>query len=254
MVRVIEKLSLFVLILLVALRPLVPESYVSAGSHMTAALRAIGDPSPLATLIMDLFILVAMGGWLFAWFRNPTRRYHRTGIEWGLAIVGLAAVVSCVVAGNKRLAINASIDWLCYPLLTIALVQLMNRGWHRRLLLAAVLASACAQSVKCLEDHFIAFDQTAEYYQDHREEIWARQGVELDSARVELFEHRMQAREVSGFFPHSNVAGSYFVLCGLAGIAVAVTRWRRARDTAGRPMAVWAMLCALPLVSSIALT
>ncbi|GAG22623.1 unnamed protein product, partial [marine sediment metagenome] len=112
MPRVIEAISLFVLILVVSLRPLVAETYDSTGSSITAALESVADPSPLRTLVFDLLVLSSACGWLLARAIGPTRRYRRTGLEWGVAIVAIAAVISCLAAGNKRLAVNASIDWL----------------------------------------------------------------------------------------------------------------------------------------------
>ncbi len=247
--RYIETTSLFVLIALAVLRPLVAESYDSAGGAFTAALGEIGDPSPAATLVFDVLILLSACGWLLARAIGPFRPYRRTGLEWGLALVAIAAVVSCLFAGNQRLALNASIDWLCYPVAAIVLVQLMRQPWRRRILLAAVLASACVQAAHCLEQHFVGFGETREHYQSIRVEFWADQGVELDSSQVELFERRMLAREAAGFMPHSNVAGSYLVLCGFAAIALTVVTWRRARDPGGRALAA---ACALGVVIIVA--
>jgi hypothetical protein len=144
--RAIETLSLLALIGVVVLRPLVKETYDSAPSLLTEALEAVRDPTPLRTIVFDLLILGGVAGWLLARAIGPFRRYRRTGLEWGAILIALAAVISCVVAGNKRLALNATIDWLCYPLLAITLVQLLHRPWQRRLALAAVLATACAQA------------------------------------------------------------------------------------------------------------
>jgi hypothetical protein len=231
--RLIERTSLFVLISVAILRPLIAESYDSAGSPFTEALGTVQDPSPLRTLVFDLLIIGGFAGWLLARAIGSPRRYRRTGLEWGAVLVAIAAVVSCIVAGNKRLAINASIDWLCYPLLAIALVQLLQRPWHRRLLMAGVLASACVQAFQCVEQNLTSFDETWEHYQSIKSEFWAKQGVDLDSARVESFERRIQAREATGFLPHSNVAGSYLVLCGLAATGLAVAGWRRSNDRRG---------------------
>ncbi len=231
--RIIETISLFLLILVTALRPLVTETYDSGGVGLTTALDAISDPEPLHTLVFDLLILVAACGWLLARAIGPARRYRRTGLEWGALIVLVAAVVSCIAAGNKRLAINASIDWLCYPLLAIALVQLMPRPWHRGILLTAVLASAVVQSAKCLDDYYVGFDDTLEHYEQIKEDLWTSQGIELDSPKVELFERRLKASEASGFMPHGNITGSYLVLCGIAAIGVALAGGRRPTDATG---------------------
>ena len=49
--RRIENLSLFVMIGVVALRPLVGESYDAAGNTLTEALGVVSDAQPLTTLI-----------------------------------------------------------------------------------------------------------------------------------------------------------------------------------------------------------
>jgi hypothetical protein len=228
--RIVDTLLLFVLVAVVALRPLVGETYDSAGSSLTAALGGIADPSPLRTLMFDTAI-VACAVVCFAVRMRRGVAYRRTGIEWGLALIALAAVVSSVFAGNKRLAINASIDWLCGAVLAITLIQLLGEGLWRRILLAAVVSSACVVAVQCLEDHFRGFDDTLAHYESIKEEFWARQGVAPDSDKVALFEGRLKAREASGPFPHSSIAGSYLSLCALAALGAAAALLRTARRT-----------------------
>ncbi len=254
MQRIIEGVSLFVLIAVVILRPLVAESYDSAGSPLTAALQTVSDPSPLRTLIFDLFILLAACGWLVARAVGPPRLYRRTGLGWGAGLVAVAAVVSCCAAGNKRLAINASVDWLCYPLMAITLVQLMHRPWHRRLLLSALLASALVGAGHCLEQRFVGFDETWTHYESIKEEFWARQGVDLDSAKVESFERRIQSREATGFMPHSNVTGSYLVLCGMAAVGLSITRWKGRKTPKNRLSDIATSLGAFVILAGVVLT
>lgn len=232
MQRTIETVSLFALIAVVVLRPLVAESYDSSVNELTAALQAVSDPSPVRTYVFNLLILCAAGGWLFARALGALRPYRPTGLGWGLGLLTVVAIVSCLFAGQKRLAVNGTVDWLCYPILTIALVQLMHKPWHRRVLLAAVLASATAQASTCVEQYFVGFDDTWAHYQSIKEEFWAKQGVELDSNSVEAFERRMKAHEASGHFPHSNVAGSYLVLCAMAGAGLVIGRLRRTNTPA----------------------
>ena len=225
--RVVEVSALFVLLALVGIRPLVGESYDSAGSVITRALQAVADPSPLRTLVFDLLILGSACAWLATRTTAFAHQYRRTGLEWGLCILALATVASCLGAGNKRLAINASIDWLCYPILTIVLVQLLRESWSRRLLLAVVLASACAQAVQCFDQHLTFDDTWAQYLASKEDGLWESQGVDTDSPTVELFERRMKSHDVQGFLPHSGIAGSYLVLCAFAALTIVVDRLRR---------------------------
>ena len=64
--RLIENASLLTLLVVIGLRPLVSESYDSAGQAITAALETVADPSPLRTIIFDVAILVASCGVLLA--------------------------------------------------------------------------------------------------------------------------------------------------------------------------------------------
>ncbi len=254
MQRIIEAISLFVLIAVTILRPLVPETYDSAETAIGAALGPLSDPSPVHTLIFDLLILLGACGWLLSHAVGPRHTYRSTGLGLGTAIVVLACVISCLGAGNKRLAVNASLDWLCLPVLTIALIQLMYKPWHRRLLLAAVLASACVQAAACFDQYFCSFADTWEHYQGIKTDLWAGQGVELDTPQVELFERRMLAREASGHLPHSNIAASYLVLCGFAAVGLVLATWKGVGGGLGRLVACGAALATAALALAVPLT
>lgn len=251
--KALEYASLFTLVAVVALRPLIAESYDSTGSPFTVALGAESDPRPIHTLVIDLLILFAFGGWAVS-HALGRGAYRWTGLEWGIAVITVAAAASCFAAGNKRLAINGSIDWLCTAMMAVALSQLLNTAQHRRILLAAIIGSACAQSWQCIEQVW-QFDETRDHYRTIREDFWARQGVELDSGQVEQFERRLEAREASGFLAHSNVAGSYLVLCGLTALGLCAERRRCARArgflaVAGCTLVVAGIAVALALTQS----
>lgn len=227
MQRILETAALLILVSVVALRPLVSESFESAPSAMSQALGDLADPSPLRTLLFDSAILSAACLWLLSRTIGPTTRYRWTGLEWGGLLISVAAIASCVTAGNKRLAVNGAIDWLCNVVLAIVLVQLLRTQRLRRVLLSAILASACVQAVQCWDQSIWGHDQTWEHYQSIKEDFWKRQGVALDSTKVALFEHRMLAREAQGFLPHANVAASYLSLCGLAAMGLAVAALKK---------------------------
>jgi tetratricopeptide (TPR) repeat protein len=221
---VLENLALLVLIVVVALRPLIAESYDSTESSITRALGDFSDPSPLRTLVFDVLILAGGVAWLLGRAIGRPRRYRWTGLEIGTALLLVACVISSVGAGNKRIAINGAIDWVCYPILAIVLTQLLQRAWQRHLFLVAILATACAQAVECFAQYFYGYEDTWQRYVEMKEEFWARQGIPLDSSKVELFERRAKAREAQGFLSHSNITGSYLVLCGFAALGVAFNR------------------------------
>lgn len=228
----LERLALLVLLSVVLLRPLVAETYDAMAASFAAALPPLSDPSAVRTVVFDVLILGAGCLWLLARAIAPLRPYTRTGLEWGLVLLVPAVIASCAYAGNQRLAINASLDWLCLVVLAITLAQLVHRAAYRRLLLAVVLGAACVQAAQCVEQHFLTFEDTWNHYQSIKDSYWAERGIALDSPTVDLFERRMKAREAQGYFPHSNVAGSYLVLCALAAAGVTLARWRALRERA----------------------
>lgn len=246
----LRAISFVVLAAVATVRPLIPESYDSAGTSISQAIDALADPLPVRTLIIDLVILAATAAWLLSFAFDSAIRYRKTGLEAGLGLLLVASVASCLTAGNKRLAINATVDWICLPILTITLVQLIQSRAHRRILLAAIVASAAVQAAQCYEQYYVGFAETIAQYESQREEFWARQGVELDSTTVDAFERRLRAREASGFLAHSNVTGSYLVLCTFAGLSM-LAGGRASSGSTDKASSTLARVVAMAIVGAI---
>ncbi|MBI1827420.1 MAG: O-antigen ligase family protein [Planctomycetes bacterium] len=225
MSRILYGFAFITLVVIAALRPLIAETYDSSPATISLADHNITDPQPIRTLVIDLAILAAGLAWAGARLKPNVARYRWTGLEPALIIIACASVLSCTSAGNKRLAINASIDWLCSGVLGIVLVQVIRTPWQRNVLLAAVLATAAVQFTQCV-DQRASTEDTWKQYQQTRAEFWRKQGIDSESNHVALFEARMRANESSGYLPHSNVTGSYFAMCGLAAVGVTIATWR----------------------------
>jgi len=223
--RLLCGIAFFTLIVIAALRPLIAESYDSSPSSISLVDHNISDPMPIRTLVIDLAILAAGGAWWIANRKPGSTRYRWTGLEPGLVIIAGACLLSCATAGNKRLAINASLDWLCTGVLGLLLIQLIRAPWQRSVLLAAVLASGAVQFAQCV-DQRASTSEMWKQYEETKTEFWRNQGIDPESNHVALFEARMKSNESSGFLPHSNVTGAYFAMCGLAAIGVTLGLWR----------------------------
>lgn len=215
--------AFFLLIFLAALRPMVGETFESGGDTFSRAIPEIRDPLPARTVAFDLIVLFSAVLTLAA-SAIHRRAFRTTGLLPGLLLVVIAAGISTVVAGNQRLAINASLDWMCLPIASVVLIQVTRRRWQQRVLLGAVLATAAVQAFQCY-DRYTMLDETWAGYQSRRGEFWASQGVDPDSGTVALFEQRMKSGEVGGFFAHTNVAASYLVMCGLASLGLTLALW-----------------------------
>ncbi len=245
--RNIEFGLLMILTALAVLRPLIAETYDASPAPFSQSLGLLGEPMPARTATFDLIILGCACVWLLLRAVRPSRLYRWTGLEVGLSLLILASAVSCLWADQQRLAINASLDWLCYPILAIVLTQLMTKPWHRRLVTAAIIATASVQAFNCMEQYFVGQGETLAYYQSVKDSFWQAQGVELESPTVELFEQRMKANEAQGFLPHSNVTGSYLILTAFAAIGL----WLERRRTAGDRASWRLLLLQSPIVLAI---
>ncbi len=224
-----EPLALFVLLAVVGLRPTIQESFHTGELGITAALKDIQDPWAATTLVIDAIVLGVCALVLFRRSTVSPKSYVYCGLELGAAVLLIAAVLSCIFAGDKRPALNASIDLLSTIVLALTLVQLLDTRWKVCLLLAVVIGSGAANAAQCVEDIYSFKDTKTEYLQ-HRDEMWAEQGVSLDSPEVKLFEQRLEANEADGFFVLSNVAAGYMLLPAFAALgltisSVASRRW-----------------------------
>ncbi|GMU20958.1 MAG: hypothetical protein AMXMBFR13_10540 [Phycisphaerae bacterium] len=212
----LENTALLVLLAVVAMRPLMSETYESELTRIAHASGGAEATTPATTAGFDLAIWgAALATTAAAWRR---RRWHLTGLEAGAALMFLGAVIStAVVASNKRLALNASADWLTALALMMVVANLCRDRLRVGLVLAVVIASGAASAAKCVMQAAVEFEETRQHYLQNKAEFW--RDVPLDDPRVELYERRMNAAEAYGFMAHSNAQGSLLVLAALTAVA-----------------------------------
>ncbi|NLX14679.1 MAG: O-antigen ligase family protein [Phycisphaerales bacterium] len=217
--RCLETPALFVLLMVVALRPLVSESYASALNAIARVVEDRGNLTPAITAWFNLLIWLAAMLTLIAGLLRR-RRWKWTGAELGAAMLLLAAVVSSLAADNKRMAINACGDWLTAIVLLITLVQLCRCRTRIVLVLVVVVASGVASAARSMMQVMVEYEETSQVYWESKDSFWANQGVRVDDPRVELYERRMLSREATGFLPYSNAQGALLAMAGFASLAL----------------------------------
>lgn len=218
--------AFFAVLLVVAMRPLLGETYYSGLDTIARAARAVGDPTPATTAWLDFGIwasaVVAAVASLL-----QRRRWRLTGIELGGLILVVAVVISTWVAGNKRLALNASANWLTALVLVSVVANLCRDRMRIGLLLAALAASGMATVTKSGMQVFVEYPETLQHYQENKSQFWAAQNLPLDDSRVQLYERRLRAAEAGGFFALSNTNGAWLSLAGFAFLALRGMVWRK---------------------------
>jgi hypothetical protein len=244
LVRTLETCALYVLLLIVAMRPLLSETYDSALNSIARVIGGGESPSPATTAGFDLAIwLAATAGVVAMALRR--QRWRWTGLEPGWVVLLVAAVISTWGASNKRLATNASCDWLSALALAMVLANLLRNRRQVLLVLAVVAASGLASAAKCGTQLAWEFRETQQNYEKARQSFWSEQGIALDDPRVELFERRLKAQEASGFMSYSNAEAAGLALAGFAALALSCMT--------GRSKGVKAVCVAIAVVLFVAI-
>ena len=192
----------------------------------------LGDS--LYSLSVSVVLLMTFVLW-FVWnFCSKRFFYRRTGMEIGLGIFFLGALVAGLAAADKRLAIT-DIAVFIAPLLTaVLLVQILDSQSKIKLLLAVVAALGVVSAYQCAEQFFVSNQMTIEQYQQDPQSLLDPLGIELGSFQQFLFEHRLYSRGIRGFFTTRNSAGSFALMALFAAIALFVDKFKnRQSDVSG---------------------
>lgn len=225
----LERGAFFVLLLLIGMRPLLSETYESAEGIFAEYVRAVNIATSATTAGFDVAIWLAavavtvVGVWRFLSGRGTAWRW--TGLEIGFVCMAVAAAVSIIVAAsNRRLALNASVDWLSGLALAMLIANLCRDRLRLALVLAVVAAAGAASGVRSVMQVTTEFRETREDYERNKDTLWG--AVPPDDPRRQLYERRMNANEATGFLAHSNAQGSLLLLCGFGTLAAG--GWARA--------------------------
>jgi O-antigen ligase len=244
----IESAALFLLLVVVGVRPLVQEDPSTAMASFDRALQTTSHGlDPTFSLLMTLMILTAALLACVGRLLHP-RPWRSLGIEAGGALLLVVATASCFFASDRRVAINETANWLALPLLAMVAAQLLDRPRAASLLVAVIVASAATFAFQCIRQVRHEFDDTIASYEEMREKFWADQGIPLDDPQVTLFERRLHGREAFGYASHSNVAGGYLMAAAFVTAAACVSRFAQARGL------IWFGLATLNAVIAAGLT
>ncbi len=256
MAVILETVALYLLLIVIGARPLVSETFDSGIDPFGLALGLPSGPGPVLPLTMSLLVLAAAVLAAIGWAKGPGRADNRrsAGILFGAMLLALGMLNSLSAASGKRIALNASSDWLTAIIVCGVLVRLLRRPWQIRLLLSVLVATAVTFAAQCALQRFLEYPETIAEYQKNRETFWAQQGVPLDDARVLLYEKRLEARDAGGFFAHANVAGSFLLLSTWVAAALAAAKLRGPASPFRLVFAAVTGILAVLLFASIVMT
>lgn len=199
-------------------------------------------------LTLSGLLIFAFVGWALFRFLKGRPAYRVTGMEIGLGLFVVAALVSSIAASDKRAAITHSSILLAPVCAALLLGQILDSPAKVRLVLIVIVALGIVSAYQCAEQFFISNAITIEQYEKDPNLLLGPLGIEPGTFQHFLFEHRLYSRGIRGFFTTSNSAASFAICAAFAGIALLVGRLDEAKGRPERFRHIGLTLAALVLI------
>ncbi len=201
-------------------------------THSTTFAANLGDN--LYSLSVSTVLILAFVLWVVWSFCGRSFIYRRTGIEIGLGIFCVGALVAGLAAADKRLAMTDIAVFLAPPLTACLLVQILDSKSKIKLMLAVIAALGVISAYQCAEQFFVSNQMTIEQYQENPQSFLDPLGIKPGSFQQFHFEHRLYSKGVRGFFTTRNSAGSFALMVLFAAVALFIDKFRnRQSDKSG---------------------
>ncbi|MCL5281748.1 MAG: O-antigen ligase family protein [Planctomycetes bacterium] len=207
---------------------------------------SLGDT--VYSLTLSGLLIFAFVFWLLWGLFTGRLVYRFTGIEIGLAVFGVASMVSAWGASDKREAITQIVTLLGPLCAALLLVQILNHPAKVRVVLAVLVGLGIVSAYQCAEQFFISNAVTIEQYEKDPRMMLEPLGIETGTFQHFLFEHRLYSRGVRGFFTTSNSAASFALLASAAGAILLLCRLRGVKAGRVAPPYGWCAAGAMLLV------
>jgi len=244
---IFEHILLALCLCIIALRTTVTESPSAQSGN---------QPNGLSDIVYSLSISAVLILSFLCWFVSGcwTKRflYRFSAMEIGLCLLIIAAIVAGFAASNKRAAITNFAMSIAPLSMAVLLVQILDSKSKIKLVLAVIAALGVVSAYKCSSQLFAGNKQLIKFYQEHPDEVLARQNLTPNTLKHWQFEHRLYSKDISGFFTTGNSAGSFALLASFAGIALFVEKFRnRKSNSSPRQLVTYGLAVAVVIFGLI---
>ncbi len=205
------------------------------GPPMRSTTLAVNLGDSLYSLSVSAVLIFSFALWVIWSICSKRFLYRPTGMEIGLGIFCLAAVVAGFSAADKRLAITDIAVSLAPLLMALLLVQILDSQQKIKLVLVVIAALGAVSAYQCAEQFFVSNQLTIEQYEQNPQTMLEPLGIEPGTFPQFLFEHRLYSRGVRGFFTTRNSAGSFALMALFAAIALVVDKFKNRKSDASGP-------------------
>ncbi len=168
--------------------------------------------------------------WFIWGFCSKRFLYRFTGIEIGLCLFCIAAVIAGFAASNKREAITDAVCLIAPVLMAVLLVQILDSQPKIKLVLAVIAALGTVSAYQCAEQFFVGNQAMIAEYEKDPATMLEPLGIQSSSFQQFLFEHRLYSGDIRGFFTTGNAAGSFAILASFAAIALFIDKFKNRKS------------------------
>ncbi len=193
----------------------------------------------LTSLVFTSILLACVLLWLIRLLFQKTLIYSFTAMELPAVAFLIAGLIGIAIASNKRTAVNDFVTMTVPILAAIMLVQILDSDSKIRLVLAVIVALACAFAYRCAGQFFTETQMMIDQYEANPENMLRSLGLAAGSFEAWLLEHRLYTKGVSGFLTTSNSVASFAILAAFAAIALFLEQLKSLiKNKSRRPLVV----------------
>ncbi len=207
------------------------------------------------SLIVSTVLIFSFVLWLVWSLCSETFSYRTAGVELGLGVLCLAAVVAGFAAADKRSALTSATMLLAPPLMALLLAQILDCPSKVKLVLAVIAALGVVSAYECGGQLLSGNKMTIEQYEKDPQSMLEPLGIEPGSFQQFMFEHRLYSGGVRGFFTTRNSAGSFAIMAFAAAVVLFIDKLgQRRSDSAGAKYLLGCGLAAAVILVSLVMT
>jgi hypothetical protein len=183
------------------------------------------------SLVVSAILIVLCAIWLARSFCMKQRTYQKTGLEMGLGLWMLGAVLASLFAVDKRSALNECVIFVAPILLCFTLIGVLETPNKVRLVLITLGALGIVSVYECLDQRLYTNQATIEQYQENPDEMINQMGLDPGTLEHFMFEHRLYSKGINAFFTNRNSAASFLLMSLTAVLALWFEITRRVKQT-----------------------
>ena len=177
------------------------------------------------SMFVSTALIFSFAAWILLSFCSRKFSYRLSGIETGLLLFCVAAVISSIAAPDKRGAINNFTGLAAPILMALLLVQILDSQTKIKLILVLIVALGMVSTYRCWEQ-YSDNEHLIEFYEQDPDAALAQHRIAPNSLEHFQFEHRLYSKDISGFFTTSNSAGSFAILASFAAVALLLEKFK----------------------------